>query len=193
MDKQTVLDSYKLKLYCDRRSVGQFVLVSGPQWPDFNFFLSDNFGSPLWREDGFVICSAVTHSLESRRSNNHILLSHQRLPQHEGPVPRIYIPQEQGGPDIPPVTGFPFRRPLRLAGLRWIWICIYSQELWPLDHRGGFVEVEVTLRRQSVDQFVLVSCPSWSRWPDVTFIWVTITFFTFHVGLPLWREDGSVT
>jgi hypothetical protein len=32
---------------------------------------------------------------------------------------RIYIPQEQGGPVIPPDTGFPFRRFLWLAGLRW--------------------------------------------------------------------------
>jgi hypothetical protein len=37
--------------------------------------------------------------------------------------------------------------------------------------------------RQSVGQFVPVSCPFWSRWPDVTFIWVTITFFIFHVAL----------
>jgi hypothetical protein len=41
------------------------------------------------------------------------------LPQHGGPGPRIYIPKEQGGPVIPPGTGFPFRRLLRLAGLRW--------------------------------------------------------------------------
>jgi hypothetical protein len=33
-----------------------------------------------------------------------------------GPSPRIYIPQEQGGPVVPPGTGFPFRRLLRLAG-----------------------------------------------------------------------------
>jgi hypothetical protein len=46
--------------------------------------------------------------------------------------------------------------------------------------------------RLSVGQFVLVSCPSWSSWPDVTFIWVTITFFILHVERPLWREDGSV-
>jgi hypothetical protein len=46
--------------------------------------------------------------------------------------------------------------------------------------------------RQSVGQFVLVSRPFWSKWPDVTFIWVTITFFIFHVGHPLWWEDGSV-
>jgi hypothetical protein len=33
--------------------------------------------------------------------------------------PRIYIPNEKGGPVISPGTGFPFRRLLRLAGLRW--------------------------------------------------------------------------
>jgi hypothetical protein len=31
----------------------------------------------------------------------------------------IYILQQQGGPVIPPGTGFPSRRLLRLAGLRW--------------------------------------------------------------------------
>jgi hypothetical protein len=46
-------------------------------------------------------------------------VSDSRLPQPGGPGPRIYIPQEQGGPVIPPGTGFPFRRLLRLAGLRW--------------------------------------------------------------------------
>jgi hypothetical protein len=33
----------------------------------------------------------------------------------------IYIPQEQGGPVIPPGTGFPLGRLLRLAGLRWMY------------------------------------------------------------------------
>jgi hypothetical protein len=37
----------------------------------------------------------------------HILLSHLRLPQLGGPGSRIYFPQEQGGPVIPPGTGFP--------------------------------------------------------------------------------------
>jgi hypothetical protein len=46
--------------------------------------------------------------------------------------------------------------------------------------------------RRSVGQFVLVSWPFWNSWPDVTFIWVTITFFIFNAGSPLWREDGSV-
>jgi hypothetical protein len=42
-----------------------------------------------------------------------------RLSQSGGPGPRIYIPQEYGGPVITPGTGFPLRRLLRLAELRW--------------------------------------------------------------------------
>jgi hypothetical protein len=42
----------------------------------------------------------------------------QSLPQPGGAEPRIYIPQEQGGPVIPPGIGFPFHPLLRLAGLR---------------------------------------------------------------------------
>jgi hypothetical protein len=40
-------------------------------------------------------------------------------PQPGEPCSRIYIPQELRGPVTPPGTGFPFRRLLRLAGLRW--------------------------------------------------------------------------
>jgi hypothetical protein len=36
-----------------------------------------------------------------------------------GPGPCIYMPQEQGGPVIPPDTGFAFRHLLRLTGLLW--------------------------------------------------------------------------
>jgi hypothetical protein len=46
-------------------------------------------------------------------------VSDSRVPQYGGPAPRIYIPQEQGGSVIPSGTGFPLRRLLRLAGLRW--------------------------------------------------------------------------
>jgi hypothetical protein len=42
------------------------------------------------------------------------------LPKPGGPGPRIYIPQEEVGPVLPPATGFSFRRLLRLAGLRWL-------------------------------------------------------------------------
>jgi hypothetical protein len=76
-------------------------------------------GRPIWREDGSVICSAVTTWSESLRTRNHTLLSHLWIPQPDGPGSRIYIPQEQGGPVIPPSIGFSLRRLLRLAGLRW--------------------------------------------------------------------------
>jgi hypothetical protein len=54
------------------------------------------------------LARAVTPGSKSLRTHDHILLSHLRLPQPGGPGPRIYIPQEQGGPVIPPGTGFPF-------------------------------------------------------------------------------------
>jgi hypothetical protein len=38
-------------------------------------------GSPLWREDGSAVCSAITQWSESRRTCNHNLLSYLRLPQ----------------------------------------------------------------------------------------------------------------
>jgi hypothetical protein len=41
------------------------------------------------------------------------------LPQPGGPGPRIYIPQEQGDPVIPPGTGFPFVASYDSQGLRW--------------------------------------------------------------------------
>jgi hypothetical protein len=44
------------------------------------------------------LARAVTLGSKSRRTHDHILLSHLRLPQPGGPGPRIYIPQEQGGP-----------------------------------------------------------------------------------------------
>jgi hypothetical protein len=62
-------------------------------------------GRTLWRVDASVICSAITHWLESRRTHKHILLSHLRLTQPGGPGPRIYIPPEQGGPVIPRTLG----------------------------------------------------------------------------------------
>jgi hypothetical protein len=54
-------------------------------------------GHPPWREDGFAICSAIIQWSESRRTRNHTLLSHLRLPQPGGSGYCIYIPQEQVG------------------------------------------------------------------------------------------------
>jgi hypothetical protein len=51
-----------------------------------------------------VLASAVI--LESRGTRGHILLSQMRdSPQPGEPGPRIYIPQEQGGPVIPQALG----------------------------------------------------------------------------------------
>jgi hypothetical protein len=51
------------------------------------------------------LARAVTLGSKSRTTHDHILLSHLRLPQSGRPGSRIYIPQEQGGPVIPPGTG----------------------------------------------------------------------------------------
>jgi hypothetical protein len=54
-----------------------------------------------------------------RDSWPYFTLSDSIFTQSGAPGPRIYILPWQGGPVIPPGTGFPFRRLLRLAGLRW--------------------------------------------------------------------------
>jgi hypothetical protein len=95
------------------QSVSQYVLVSSPLWTlwsDITSCLKVSvlflLGRPLWREDGSAVCSLITHWSESRKTRSHTLLSHLRLPQPGGPGSRIYIPLEQGGPVIPPGTGF---------------------------------------------------------------------------------------
>jgi hypothetical protein len=50
-----------------------------------------------------------------RDSRPYFAVSDSILLQSGWPGPRIYIPQEQRGPVIPPGTGFPFRRLLRHA------------------------------------------------------------------------------
>jgi hypothetical protein len=121
----------KLKLSCDRRSVGQSVLVPGSQLEILTrlFFCLTiagfSIGAPSLTR-GWV-CNllvklllglerAVTLRSKSRKTHGHILLSHLRLPQPGGPGLRIYIPQRQGGPVTTPGTEFTFRCLLRLAG-----------------------------------------------------------------------------
>jgi hypothetical protein len=60
----------------------------------FGIFLSEicgvvSGGHLLLREHGSAICSVITQWSKSPRTRNHILLSHLRLPQHEGPGSRI--------------------------------------------------------------------------------------------------------
>jgi hypothetical protein len=87
---------------------------------------------PLWREDGSVIYFCCWSLPAQSRS---------------GPSPArlktiFYCPSScgspnlegQGGPDIPPCTGFPFRRLLRLAGLRWWYSILFTRETVLLDN-----------------------------------------------------------
>jgi hypothetical protein len=67
-----------------------------------------------------ALASAVILRSKSRDTHGHILLSQiQQSPNLDGQVLVFISPQEQDGPVIPPVTGSPFRRLLRLAGSRW--------------------------------------------------------------------------
>jgi hypothetical protein len=71
------------------------------------------------------LARAVTLGSKSRRTHCHILLFYLRLPQPGGPGPNTYIPQEQGGPAIPPGTGSP---------------CVASYHSQGTgDHRGGLL------------------------------------------------------
>jgi hypothetical protein len=57
------------------------------------------------------------------------------IPQHGGPGLRIYTPQVQDGPVIPPGTRFPFRCPLRLTGLRWRYSNLRHMGLCLINHK----------------------------------------------------------
>jgi hypothetical protein len=65
-------------------------------------------GSPRQRSNSQVLVPRIS---------SYFTVSISRLPQPGGPGPRIYTPQEQGGPVITPGTGFHFRRLQQLSGL----------------------------------------------------------------------------
>jgi hypothetical protein len=143
---------------------------------------------PLWREDGSVvrICCwfspAQSFSGQSTAESwPHFTISDSRLPQPGGPGPHIYISQGQGGPFIPSGTGFPFRRLLRLAGIRWR----YST---PPPHGTSESESYVKTDGQSAS-LSWNKAPIWGLRSD--FLLADSCGFEF-VGRSLWREDGSV-
>jgi hypothetical protein len=80
---------FELSWCCDRRSVGLSVLVSDIPLETMTRFFPLLFcrtiaflfvlERSLWREDASAICSASCQWSESRRTHNHILLSHLRL------------------------------------------------------------------------------------------------------------------
>jgi hypothetical protein len=165
---------FKFKLHWDRRSVGQFVLMSGPQINflclTISFFFMQGALSDEWR-----ICNlqCITHCVESRRTHNHTLLSHLRLHQHGAPGSRIYISQEQGGPVTPPGNGFHFRGLLRLAGLQ-------------------ALQVQVILRPTVSRPVRLGVGPLVMPMTKILIFFVWQLLFHFHIGRPLLRGDGSV-
>jgi hypothetical protein len=77
-------------------------------------------------------------------------------PKRGRPDPSIYIPQEQGGHVITPGTGFPLRRLLRIAGLRWKYSKPPESELhydWRFTaNRFGFVPNILNIRSRDFFQ-----------------------------------------
>jgi hypothetical protein len=109
--------------------------------------------------------------------------SDSRLPQPGGPGPRIHIPQEQGGPVILPGIGFPFRRLLRLAGLR----CKYSN---PPPH-GALNQAQSQSYVTTDGQTASLSwykAPIWGLRPDFYFCQTVASLLMWGA---LWPEDAS--
>jgi hypothetical protein len=105
-----------------RTHLGQktrFLLLSDICW----FFY---IRRPLWREDGSVVynCywSSPAQSFSGSSSAGFMIIFYclrfETFPTWRARSPYLY-PEEQGGPVIPPDTGFPFRRLLRLEVVRW--------------------------------------------------------------------------
>jgi hypothetical protein len=124
--------SSQSQIYYNRLSVGRSVLVTSPHLrPKTRILLVRQLrvcwcGAPSLTRGRvchlqllLALTSTVILRSKSRGTHDHILLS--QIPDSsnlEGQVPYLYL-QEQGGPVIPPGTGFPCRCLLRLVGLRW--------------------------------------------------------------------------
>jgi hypothetical protein len=50
---------------------------------------------PLWREDGCVVCNAITQWSGSHRTLNHTSPSHLRFPNREGQLPLFISPRNK--------------------------------------------------------------------------------------------------
>jgi hypothetical protein len=88
------------ELYYDRRSVGQSVFVSRPHLGLMTrfFLLSDHCGFFIWGALSDER-TGLSFTMYNVQHTIHFTVSDLR------PGPCIYIPQEQGGPVIPPGTG----------------------------------------------------------------------------------------
>jgi hypothetical protein len=123
----------KTKSRYDRRAVDQSVVMLTPHLgPKTRFLLPSDccsfvyVGRSLWQEEGSVVYNCCwaspaqsfpDHSPAGPRTIFYCL-RFETPPTWRARSPYLY-PPEQGGPALPPGTGFPFRRLLRLAKLRW--------------------------------------------------------------------------
>jgi hypothetical protein len=112
-------------LYDWRFTANQFVLATSPlRLMATNFFSTEplpsqsscNILSDERMGLSFIIAACPRQRSHSRvriplDSWSYFTVSDSRLPQPGGPGPRIYIPQEQGGPVLSPGTGFPSSSP----------------------------------------------------------------------------------
>jgi hypothetical protein len=112
-----------------RPIVSRPVLVSGNHlgpMTEFLLYCSQTVtGLLMWgalsdeRAKLLLVLASKSRIRVPRDSRPYFTVLHSRLLQPGGPGPRIYFPQEHGCLVVPPGTGFPFRRLLRPAGLRW--------------------------------------------------------------------------
>jgi hypothetical protein len=100
----------------------------------------------------FTVSAGPRHRSHSRvgaprDSWRYFTVPHSELPQPGGPCPRIYFPHEQGGPVIPPGTGFLFCHLLWLVELRW---CYSNPPPHGVLNQPSQVTLRLAVYRQSV-------------------------------------------
>jgi hypothetical protein len=183
------------KLCYERWSVGHSVLVSdlhlGATVRECGFV---DVGCPIWQEGESVIyncCWSFTvqsFSGPSHAELNHISLSQGRgSPKLVGQVPVFISPRNRVSRLYLPGTGFPFRRLLRLAGIRWR----YSN---PPPRR--VVELSKSKTKLCTLQLTVGQSVSLGVEPHMGLMTRYLLLFASYdlvfVRRPLWREDGSV-
>jgi hypothetical protein len=120
----------------------------------------------------------------SRDSWPHFTLSDSRLPPPGGPGPRIYIPQEQGGPVYTPRHWVQFSLP---NTTRRATVEVFEPP--PHEVQLFILETSIMLRPTASRLICLgINHPFGAYYQ----IFITVSWVFVDVGRSLWREDGSV-
>jgi hypothetical protein len=120
------------------------------------------------------LARAVTLGSKSRRTQDHILFSFDTT--------IIHITQEEGGPNIYPDNGVPFRLPARILRLRWR----NSNKTHHISF--AFLSVRWFILRPTVRR---PSMPVYCPWPHFCFSSLNLNISWSWAARPLWREDYS--